>query len=180
MSTAPTYAQHSDAFTAVVTELPEWDASSPCEGWSARDVLQHVMDTQRDFLTGKGVDLGTAPELDDPAATWQAHDRAVRAVLNDPEVAGRELAGAFGPTTIAATMDRFYGFDLIVHRWDLAQAAGRDERFSEVELDLLETSVAGFGEHLYAEGICKSALEVEPGADRQTAILARMGRAAAQ
>lgn len=172
----PEYVQHADAFTNVVAEIRNWDNESPCEGWTARDVLAHVVDTERDFLTQQDVDLGEAPDLADPVGAWAEHDAAVRAALADPEVAGREFTGAFGPTTVGETMGRFYGFDLVVHRWDLAQANGRAERFSDAELDLLEQSIDGFGEHLYGAGICKPALEIDGGADRQQRVLARLGR----
>ena len=75
-------------------------------------------------------------------------------------------------------MATFYGFDLIAHRWDLARALGRDERWSEAELDALERGLDGFGDAFYAEGVSKPALPVPEGADRQTALLARMGRRA--
>ncbi len=42
----------------------------------------------------------------------------------------------------------------------------------------MQRSLDGFGETLYGEGICQPALPEPPGADRQTALLARMGRAA--
>lgn len=176
---SPEYVQHADRFAATVQAVPSWEDPSPCEGWSARDVLQHVVDTERDFLTGKSVDLGPAPDLGDPVAAWAEHDASVRDALSDPQVAGHEFHGAFGPTTVGETMARFYGFDLIVHRWDLARSAGRDERFTDAELDLLERSIEGFGEHLYAAGICKPAVEVGPDADRQERVLALLGRASA-
>ncbi|WP_018155415.1 maleylpyruvate isomerase family mycothiol-dependent enzyme [Demetria terragena] len=174
------YACHADAFDATVRSVIEWDAASPCEGWDARDVLQHIVETQRDFLIAQEVDLGAAPELCDPTVAWSEHDARVREALADPNIAGREFDGAFGPTTVGETMARFYGFDLVVHRWDVAQSAGQDERFSDAELDLLERSVEGFGEHLYGAGICKPAREVGPTADRQERILAKLGRAAVE
>lgn len=172
------YIRHSTAFTRVIREVEGWNRDSPCEGWTARDVLRHVIDTQRDFLSGHRVELGTAPDLGDPVGAWTAHDRAVRVALADPGIAEREFAGAFGPTTLGETMGRFYGFDLVAHRWDLARADGREERFTDSELDLLEQSVEGFGEHLYAAGICKPALETGVEADRQERLLALLGRVA--
>ena len=72
---------------------------------------------------------------------------------------------------------RFYGFDLVVHRWDVATAAGLDERFDEEELAFVEACAEGFGESLYAEGICRPGVEAPVDADRQTRLLARVGRA---
>lgn len=159
-----------------------WDNPSPCEGWSARDVVRHLIETQRDFLTGHGVDLGPAPDVDaDPAAAWRNHAETVRNRLGEPETANTRFDGHFGPTTIGATMDAFYGFDLVVHRWDIARASDLSTSSSPVsfttdELDRIEAGIAGFGDALYLDGICRPALTPAAGADRATRVLARLGR----
>ena len=177
--TSHRYAQLADRFGAVVDSLtpPDWNAASPCDGWAARDVLDHVMSTQRDFLAQHGVDArNPSPAKVDPAQAWHAHDHRLRELLADPAVADLEYDGFFGRSTIGAAITTFYGFDLLVHRWDLAQAAGHDETLDAVELDTIEASADGFGEHLYGEGVCHPAVEVPDGADRQTRVLARLGR----
>lgn len=179
---AEQYAALADPFTAVAEDLPAeaWGHPSACEGWTAADVLHHVVRTTTDFLGQHGVDLPECPTaaevLADPPACWRAHDARVRATLSKPEVAEREYDGAFGRTTLGETITQFYGFDLIVHRWDIAVSARRDERLSDAEIDLLERSVEFFGEHLYMDGICRPAVAVPADADRQTRVLARLGR----
>ena len=166
-------------FTTVVDSLSDenWRASSPCAGWTARDVLDHVMGTQRDFLAGHGLDCGPATDPQrHPAAAWQEHLNMVLRVLDEDSVWHRAYAGYFGPTTIGQTMVTFYGFDLIVHRWDLATAAGRSERFTPAELNELQEAIVGFGSSLYQEGICAPALEVAADADLQARVLAALGR----
>ncbi len=170
-----TYAAQADRFTATVAAVPDWDAPSPCEGWTASDVVEHVVTTQRDFLT-QHTDLQAMPATDDPRDLWAAHDAAVRAVL--PSVADTSYAGHFGPTTVGQTMATFYGFDLLVHRWDVARAAGLDDSLSDDELSIIEAMVPAFGEHLYADGICKPPVPVAEDAERQTRALAALGRRA--
>ena len=173
------YLRLAEPFSAVVDRVPAhaWDAPSPCAGWAARDVLTHVVTTQRDFLEQHGADATTGPdEHPDPAAGWHAHDERMRELLADPAVAGREYGGVFGRTTVGASIVTFYGFDLVVHRWDIAVAAGLDEHLSDEELEMLDRSADGFGEHLYDDGVCKPALPVPDGADRQERVLARLGR----
>lgn len=161
---------------------PAWDNPSPCESWTARDVVRHLIDTQRDFLTGHGVDLGPAPDVDeDPAGAWRSHAENVRNRLVDPAIANTSFDGHFGPTTIGATMDAFYGFDLVVHRWDIARAADLSPSFGPAsftteELDRIEAGIAGFGDALYMEGICRPALTPAADADRATRVLAQLGR----
>jgi len=175
-----TYARLAGPFGAVVNRLDDvdWARPSPCESWSARDVLDHVVTTQREFLASHGVGATTSPAVaTDPAAAWRAHDEWMRELLADPDVAGVTYDGVFGTTSVGESIVTFYGFDLVVHRWDIAAAAGLDERFGDDELDLIETSAEGFGEHLYDEGVCGPALVPREGADRQERILARLGRA---
>lgn len=166
-------------FTEVVDQLPEhaWGSPSACAGWTARDVLEHVMSTQRDFFAQRGLDLAPGPDQPmTPAQAWHAHLSAVRPVLADEALMARSYQGYFGETTIGATVLDFYGFDLVPHRWDLAQAAGIEVRFSSGELDLLESSIEALGDNLYQEGVCAPALPVGPDADRQSRALARLGR----
>ncbi|MDF0529085.1 TIGR03086 family metal-binding protein [Tsukamurella sp. 8F] len=176
-----------DAFRAAEAPLSEivssytekdWAAPSPCEGWSARDVLAHVIDTEREYFAGHGAAL-PAPALDDPAAAWGTHAARVRELLADPAIADREFDGHFGRTTVGALFRAVYVFDVVAHRWDLARAAGRDERFTDSELDTLEHGVAAFGDALYSDGVCRPGVSAPDGADRQARLLAALGRAEA-
>ena len=155
-----------------------WSAPSPCDGWTAREVVGHVIETQRDFFAGHGVDLGDAPSLEDPVAAWRTHSTVVADRLADPAVGDKAFDGHFGPTTVGETLLRFYGFDMVAHRWDVATAAGRDLRFTDDELTMMETAADGFGPALYSDGVCAAGVEAPADADRQTRLLARLGRSA--
>jgi len=146
---------------------------SPCEGWDGADVLEHMITTQRDFLGSHT----TVPELTatEPVERWQEHVSQVGALLTDG-LGETEFEGYFGPTTVGATLARFYGFDMIVHRWDIGAAVGVEVVWDEDELQQAETSIDGFGDHLYAEGICAEPIQAGPGATRQQRLLALMGR----
>lgn len=188
-----TWREHEQPFTAVVAQVRDWDAASPCEGWSARDVLAHVIDTQREFLakhgqalpdpsaseggTGTGTPAAAStPSAHDPAQQWRTHAAAVDRLLADESVAEQQFDGFFGPTTIGETMARFYGFDLLVHRWDISTSQGDEVGFSDEELTAIDTAVDGFGEHAYAPGIFGAAVEVGEDAARQVRVLGRTGR----
>ncbi|RMB58781.1 maleylpyruvate isomerase N-terminal domain-containing protein [Tessaracoccus antarcticus] len=56
-----TLSKHTEArrpLEAVLESGPadRWSAQSPCEHWSARDVVRHLIDTQREFLTASLTD----------------------------------------------------------------------------------------------------------------------------
>jgi uncharacterized protein (TIGR03086 family) len=165
-----------DRFSATVSATNDWSAPSPCEGWTAADVVDHVVDTEREFLARMGVPVGDRPS-GSPDAVWAGHLAAVRAVVT-PELEAREYDGYFGRTTIGATLDQFYGFDLVVHGWDLGSANGRPTAFTDADMDAMDTAFEGFGEHAYDDGVFRPALEVVDGASRQARLLARMGRRA--
>jgi len=167
--------------TAVVeTVQPNaWNAPSPCEGWTARDVVGHMVQTQREMLNGHGVDLGDAPDLKaDPAEAWRHHAGRVLHALADEALVGRTYDGHFGPTTVGETLEQFYVWDMYVHRWDLAHAAALPAELNDAELDRIEQGADSFGEALHMEGICRPSITVGPDADRTTRVLARLGRAA--
>ena len=152
---------------------------SPCAGWTGADVVQHLIDTQRDFLLKSGADLpDPTPHVDvlGAATAWRTHAEAVARALADDSLAERPYETPFGTTTVGAAFDRFYGFDLLVHRWDIGRAAGVDVVFSDRELDEVEAAIDGFGEAIRGEGVCGPAVEVPAGASRQDRLIGLTGR----
>ncbi|GAA1795382.1 TIGR03086 family metal-binding protein [Nocardioides hankookensis] len=164
-----------DRFTDTVSATTDWSAASPCADWTAAEVVDHVVDAERDFLGRHDVDLGERPS-GEPAEVWAAHLAAVRPVVEDDAFLAREFDGFFGRTTIGTTLDNFYGFDLVVHGWDLGASNGRPTTFTDDEMDTMDTAFEGFGEHAYDEGVFRQPVDVPEDADRQTKLLARMGR----
>ncbi len=176
-TTAQHFTDRADTFAAVLDAAGrQWDAPTPCEGWTVRDVVAHAVDTERDFLVRQGLDVGEAPDLADPAAAWRAHAATVAGVLAQEGVAGREYDGYFGRTTIAATMADFYGWDLVVHGSDIARATGQDWSVSDAEAASLHATADGWGDALYSEGVCSTAVPVADDASTTDRLLARLGR----
>lgn len=128
---AARYRKLADRFTRVVEAVPEdcWDAASPCQGWSARLVFDHVVTSELAHLER----LGFAPDTESRSAVRDA----MQAGLEDPDRADTPYESFFGPSTFAETVDGFYTFDLLVHGWDMARAVGLDhhEEMPEEEVD---------------------------------------------
>lgn len=185
---ADRYDRLATRFTRIVDDVPDerWDESTPCDGWSVRDVVAHVVDTQRDFLARFDFvdDAAPASETTDPAqvrARWQeVRDRA-HEVLADPELAGVEYEGYFGPTTVGASLDQFYTDDMLVHGWDVARGAGLPAH-EPMPTDDAERVLASLRElpeeALRSDGIYGPPVEVGDDADAQTRLLAFVGREA--
>ncbi len=154
----------------------QWDAPTPCEGWTVRDVVAHTLDTERNFLATRELPLAKAPDHADPALAWRHHAAAVVAVLGQEGVAEHEYDGYFGRTTIAATMADFYGWDLVIHGWDVARATGQPWSLSDDEVASLSATADGWGPALHSDGVCGPEVEVAPSAPAYEKLLARLGR----
>ena len=170
-------AAFADTIAAVPTD--RWDDASPCEGWTARAVVGHVIDSQGMFLGLVGRTLDPGPPVDDdPHAAWRHTRDQIQAGLDDEERAAAEFDGYFGRTRFDDAVDRFLSFDLIVHRWDLARATGGDETIPVEDLSFIEEKTAGFGDTLRSSGAVGEPLDPPEGADDQTRLLALLGRRA--
>ena len=72
-------------FTDRVEGARDWEAPSPVEGWTARDVVRHLVEWFPAFLSGGGVELAHGPSVDDdPVAAWRAHADAVQSPARRP------------------------------------------------------------------------------------------------
>ncbi|TQF74883.1 TIGR03086 family protein [Rhodococcus spelaei] len=179
--TAARYRRLAETFSRTVEKVPAdgWENPSPCEGWTARDVVRHVVETQSYPLTPAGLKLPAVPEVDvDPVGAWTQTRDAVLAILDDPELASREYEGQLGRTSVAATFGTFFCFDLVVHRWDLARATGSDEEIPADDLALARGFADQAGEQIRTPGVCGPAVEVAAGANEQTRLLGWLGRRA--
>ena len=163
-----------DALDAIGPDA--WDAPSACDGWTGRDVVAHLVDSQRDFLGSHGASLGARPDLAAPADAWREHADEVRGVLEQPGFADQEHESLGSTTTVGATLGSFHAFDMLVHRWDATVADGRAYQFDDEALDSIEAFTARMGDMIHSPGVCGPALEVGPDADRQERALAAIGR----
>ena len=134
-------------FSRVVAAVPPeaWGRPAPCEGWTARDVVRHLVE----WLPGPGFLLGTfdvdtapIPSVDDdPAGAWEVVRAAIQRALDDPEVAQLERdCGPPGRMTFEAAVAMTCTPDVLIHTWDLARATGVDER---LDADEVERNLAG-------------------------------------
>ncbi|MFI1582679.1 TIGR03086 family metal-binding protein [Embleya sp. NPDC020630] len=168
-------------FTERVHGVPAaaWDNPAPCEGWTARDVVRHLVEWFPAFLrSGAGIELPKGPPVDDdPEAAWAVHTEAVQAVLDDPATTGKMLVNPnIGELPLGEAIDRFYTVDVFMHTWDLARATGQDERLDQATCARLLEGMLPLDEVLRGSGHYGPRVEVPEDADAQTRLLAFIGR----
>lgn len=177
--TAVRFHRLSDAFEQTVASVgpDDWDRPSPCPEWTARDVVKHVVDVHGMMLKPLQRTLSDAPSVaDDPLAAFRAASADVADVVDDPSLQGTEYDGYFGPTTVGATIDRFLGLDLTIHRWDLARATGQDATIAVEDLDRIGRDVAELGDAARQEKVFGPPVEIADDADEHDRLLAFLGR----
>ncbi|WP_235529928.1 maleylpyruvate isomerase N-terminal domain-containing protein [Nocardioides sp. Root151] len=121
-SAADRHREVAGAFAARVAATPDWEAPAPVAGWTARDVVAHLVEWFPGFLGGGGITLPAGPAVaDDPVAAWQHHADAVQHLI---ETRGEEsfTHPIAGTHRLADAADRFYTADVFMHTWDLSTA----------------------------------------------------------
>lgn len=173
------YKRLSDLFAAKVAAVPadKWDNASPCEGWTTRGVVQHVVDTQGLFLGFVGKELGDIPSVDDdPVAAWDAARSKIQRELDDPVSAKTEYDGFVGTTTFENSVNQFLCVDQVIHGWDLARAAGLDDSIAAEDIAYVEEQAATYGDAMRSPMVFGPEVEAPAGAGDQDRLLAFLGR----
>lgn len=119
------------AFDAVVqrTDASAWQNATPCEGWTATDLLEHQCAVLNGVAavasSGQMAAPTPPPDVSDPQAAWRETRDTLLTALDQQGVLGQQ-----GPFWFdAATVDDMIGivmWDAVTHAWDLAQAVGQD------------------------------------------------------
>ncbi len=179
-STPQRYRRLADAFADTVAAVPaaRWDDASPCEGWSARDVVGHVVQSQSLFLGFIGRSPDPGPDVaDDPLGAVRSATGAVQAALDDPATAEATYQGFGGEMTFAAGVGAFLVPDLVIHRWDLARATGGDESVDPSDVAVIRAQMVEWPEELMrSPQAFGPAVDAPPGADDWQQLLAFLGR----
>ena len=166
------YRQASDWTAEKVAGTTDLDAATPCDEWRVRDLLDHMLDTQRYFL---GAALGekqpppspTPPPLStgDPAADFeQARSKVLAAYGQDGviEKTGPALGIAFS--------------DQLLHGWDLARATKQDATMPDGLAQAAYEFIHGRFTDDQRTGVFKPEIPVGDDATPQQRLLAYTGR----
>jgi uncharacterized protein (TIGR03086 family) len=164
-------------FARVLAEVrdDQLDAPSPCAGWAARDVIDHVI-AGNQLVRQRG---GLEP-LDLPDGRVPAHEASARGaheVFAAPDGLTRTFELPFGTVPAEMFIDLRTG-DLFAHAWDLATATGQstdlDRELAAVCLDAVKARMnpafRGEGRPFAEEQPCP------PGAPLADELAAYLGR----
>lgn len=176
---AARYRRLAEEFTRRVEQVPagRWDDPSPCEGWTARDVLGHMLQNFVAIPSWGGVTVTLEGSVDDdPLAAWAEAREALQQILDDPARSSADYEGLFGRTSVAETIDVFGGLDLLIHGWDIARATGQDETLPADEVRRVHADAVALGPNLRSEGVCGPLVPVPPDAPEQDRLLGLLGR----
>jgi uncharacterized protein (TIGR03086 family) len=156
-----------------------WDDPAPVEGWTARDVVRHLVEWFPGFLeAGSGVRLEVpTPVDDDPVAAWHELERGVRALLDDPATPTKVLSNPhIGDVPLDQAVSRFFTGDVFMHTWDLARATGQDDTLDPERCAVMLEGMEPIEDVMRASGQYGPRVEVPADADPQTRLLGFIGR----
>jgi uncharacterized protein (TIGR03086 family) len=175
---------NANRFTSLVVQIGDrWGAPTPCDEWSVRDLVNHMVAEQLwvpELLAGRTVaEIGDKFEGDvlgeDPPTTWRLAMDAALAAFAEPGVAARSVSLVRGPTPAHDYLDEMVS-DLAVHGWDLARALGVDETIDPATVDRMLIEWGDRAELLAHSGLFGSPLPTSDADDPQTRLLALFGR----
>lgn len=169
-------------FDAVVRRMPDdaWDNASPCDGWTAMDVLKHqcgVLDALAHIAaTGEmAAPAAIEEEVSDPVARWGQTRDAVLEGLDTQGALQREDKWWFGPMTVDALI-QVVMWDPLTHAWDLAQSAGIDAHLPPELAEVSHAVISGMHETAIKWGLVGDAVPVADDAGIVDRYLGLVGR----
>ena len=175
------YRTVSTGFDAAVKAVRHdgWDAQSPCEKWTARDVVAHVVEGHRGVIAGvRGGESEPLGADEDAREAWEKVRRTIQEITEDPAAMAKEVDGPTGRTSAGEIIGRFVTMDLLVHTWDLARTIDANERLDEHAVRQAYEALKPMDAMLRRPNVFGPKLEPPVDADLQTEFLYFLGRRA--
>jgi uncharacterized protein (TIGR03086 family) len=171
----------SSGFDAAVRAVApdQWDTQSPCDQWTARDVVTHIVQNHRGVIANvRGGESQPVGPDEDLQQAWQQATLALEEITGDPEAIAREVDGPTGPMPAGQIIGQFVCMDVLVHTWDLARTIGADERLDEGAVGRAYEALKPLDAMIRQPNVFGPKLEPPREADLQTEFLYFLGRRA--
>jgi len=171
--------------TAVVEAIgdDDWSRPTPCDEWDVRALLNHLTGEQLwapHLLAGETIEqVGDRYDGDvlgdDPAGTWRRAAAMSSDAFAQPGVVDRTVHLSYGDESAREYLTQMLT-DAAVHGWDLATAVGAPHEIEPETATYLLDHWRAREDMVRGSGIFGDAVEVDPGADDATKLLALLGR----
>jgi uncharacterized protein (TIGR03086 family) len=151
-----------------------WGNPAPCDDWTARDVVLHVMGSMNRLLAQGGEPRAIADDAD-IVAEWNTTRSAFLEMLPHADLT-QNVPGPFGPMPLEQVLGRLMATDVLVHTWDLARAVGGDEQLGADDVQHSFDGLRPMDAMIRQPGVFGPKVEPAPDADAQTQFLNFLGR----
>ncbi len=163
----------------------QWQRASDCSDWTVRELVNHIVSGNLwagELTAGKTIDeVGTRLDGDvlgdDPLGAYDASAKIAGDAFRAPGVMERPCAVSYGPVPGEVYGGHRY-IDVLIHGWDVAKSTGQDTRLDPELVEACWAVLEPQADLLAGSGMFGTRLEAPPGADRQTELLAALGRTA--
>ena len=149
------------------------DAPTGCDEWNVRDLLNHMLETQRYFAgSARGEDV--APPALTPPKLLSSDP------VNDFASARADVLEAFGQEGVIDKTGPALGIafsDQLLHGWDVARATGQDSTMPDGLAEEAYGVIHGLFTEEQRQGVFKLEVPVPEDATAQERLLAFAGRA---
>ncbi|HEY8217853.1 MAG TPA: TIGR03086 family metal-binding protein [Acidimicrobiia bacterium] len=170
------------AFVAGISD-DRWDDASVCDGWDVRALLNHVVSGNLwvpELVGGRTIEeVGDRLDGDmvgaDPVAAYDRTAEVAAAAFREDGAMDRPVAVSYGPVPGSVYCGHRF-IDVLVHGWDLAASTGQDTTLDSELVEACWEVLEPQRELLAGSGMFGSEVTVAPDADRQTTLLAVLGR----
>jgi uncharacterized protein (TIGR03086 family) len=148
------------------------DVATPCDEWTVRDLLNHILETQQFFVS-------RARNEDVPPPSPKPAELVGDNPVNDFNHARSEVLTVFGEDGVIARTGPSLGIafsDQLLHGWDVAKATGQDATMPEGLAEAAYTIIHGRFTDDERKGIFGPEIAVPASASAQDRLLAYTGR----
>ena len=166
------YRQASDWTAEKIAATTDLDAATPCDGWSVRNLLDHMLDTQRYFAAAARGEKAAPPNPTPPRLSTQDP-------VTDFAKSRSDVLDAFGRPGVIEKTGPVLGIafsDQLLHGWDLARATKQDTTMPDGLAQAAYDAIHGRFTDEQREGVFKPEVPVDGDATPQQRLLAYTGR----
>ena len=161
----------------------QWSDPTPCEDWDVRTLVNHIVSGNlwaAELGAGKTIeevgDRLDGDVLDQyPTGAYDISAELAAAVFRRPGAMEAPCAVSYGPVPGEIYCGHRV-IDVVIHGWDVAKGTGQDTKIPDDLVEACFAIVEPQMDLLVASGMFSTDVTAPEGSDRQTQLLAILGR----